>query len=455
MENKDVELLRNLLSNLDPHSISELSRVLTPKAELIAEDFYRNMLSHPESSGFLSNEKVEGHLKPSMTHWIMSLVSSLSKDEIEGFIHNQIEIGNKHARINIPLIAIHIGTSVLKQSLFRTILDSDIQRNQLADVVILLDNLVDQSIAVMNRTYFTDLLSDAQDQQALKLQSLGMDMALQTEALRSSLFDWHRQVLGLLMDAKIELNQIPSVKRTNFGLWVQHKGDLLFPGSNEISKLKQLMEKIDDVFNNAVNIRPDGLTEQMRHYMKTIDDHVTSSTAVLGSITEQTLALEGGRDPLTKLFNRRFLRTILQREVKVSMATNERFAVLLIDLDHFKKINDQYGHDAGDSILRQIAEILMTSVRAGDFVFRYGGEEFLTVLNSVSRNHAQMVAEKIRQNIQHHNFEINSKTKLKITASIGIAIHDGHPDFNNIVQHSDNALYQAKENGRNQVVFYI
>jgi len=454
MAKKDIDLLRELLSNLDIKTLRLISEVLKPQAKNVADEFYRIMLSHPECSQFLTNEKVENHLKQAMTDWLISLVNSLSRDEIESFIHRQIEIGNKHARINIPLIAISIGTSVLKQSLFRIILDSSIPRNLLADTVILLDKLIDHSISVMNRTYFTNLLSDAQDQQALRLQSLGMDMALQTEALRSSLFDWHRQILGLLMDTNIDLTQIPSVKRTNFGLWVQHKGDLLFSGSEELIKLKLTMQLIDETFNKALDIRSDGLSDCLREHLKEIDELVTSSTTILGSITEQTLALEGGRDPLTKLFNRRFLRTILQREVKISMETQDRFAILMIDVDHFKKVNDNYGHDAGDSILRQIAEILITTVRAGDFVFRYGGEEFLAVLNSISEHHASMVAEKIRQNITSRQFEINGNKIIAVTTSIGVAIHDGHPDFNHVLKQSDSALYEAKQTGRNRVIFY-
>nr|CRH05184.1 Putative Diguanylate cyclase yddV [Candidatus Magnetococcus massalia] len=454
MESKDIQLLRELLTSLDDDVRCLIHGVISPKANQIAQSFYEKMLSHPESARFLTHEKVDTHLKRTMTIWIQQLVSCQDDGQIEPFIHHQIEIGDKHARINIPLVVMTMGTMVLKQALFRLILESDIPGEKMADAIILLDQLIDLSMAVMNRVYISDMMTDAKDQQALKLQSLGIDMALQTEGLRSSLFDWHRQVLGLLMDVELTVEQMPSIRRTNFGLWVLHKGELLFPGSEEIENLKDVVKQIDESFKAAFKIRSDGWTETMRDHLHEIDHQVTRATTVLDTMTQRTMAMEGGRDPLTKLFNRRFLRTILQREVRSSINSEEQFAIMLIDLDHFKQINDQHGHDAGDAVLRQLAEILVSTIRAGDFAFRYGGEEFLVVINAVKLPTAEMVAEKIRATIASHPFAIGSDTPLHVTASIGVALYDGHPDYHEVISQSDTAVYQAKNSGRNQVVFY-
>ncbi|MES9846723.1 MAG: GGDEF domain-containing protein [Candidatus Sedimenticola sp. 6PFRAG5] len=454
MKEKDTEWLRQLLSQADRNLVHEIHSIISPKALHIARKFYQQMIKHPKSSPFLDNKEVESKLQQSMAHWISSLLTAETKDEIDEFIRHQIHIGDRHARINVPLVAINLGTSVLKGHLFKAVLNSDMQQDRLVDAIILLNEIIDLTMSVMNRTYFTDMMTDARDQQALKLQSLGMDMALQTESLRSSLFDWHRQILGMWFDPGLDLINIPSILRTDFGLWVFHKGELLFPDSEEIVKLKETVLQIDAKFGDALAQRKKGWNDALRDALDHIDDHITCATSLLGALKEQTLALEGGRDPLTKLFNRRFLRTILQREILTSNSTGERFSVILADIDHFKTINDTHGHDAGDAILSQFAELLVNCVRAGDFVFRYGGEEFLIILNAVDERKAIMVSEKIRNEIEQNPFITSDAVTLSVTASFGIAVHDGHPDYNNLVSQSDTALYRAKTEGRNRIETY-
>jgi len=111
-----------------------------------------------------------------------------------------------------------------------------------------------------------------------------------------------------------------------------------------------------------------------------------------------------------------------------------------------------YGHESGDRILAQLAEILNQQVRAGDFAFRMGGEEFLIVLADVNQEVIQRVAEKFRSIVANFAFKLDNQKVLSITVSIGTAIHDGHPDFNDTIKLADGALYIAKEMGRNKVV---
>ncbi len=162
----------------------------------------------------------------------------------------------------------------------------------------------------------------------------------------------------------------------------------------------------------------------------------------------------GGRDPLTKLFNRRFLRTILHREVQMSVRSGERFAVIMVDIDYFKSINDRYGHSAGDAVLRQFAEVLLTATRAGDFVFRYGGEEFMVVVACVTVKSAEVVVEKLRRAVDRHRFKLMDEVGHNITASFGVALHDGHLDYGRVIDQADTALLEAKKTGRNRWVMH-
>ena len=222
----------------------------------------------------------------------------------------------------------------------------------------------------------------------------------------------------------------------------------------QLGQLKHIVEQIDGCVRQAVRCREEAPPRELRAALTAIDQYVNSAASILGTISDRMLTLEGGRDPLTKLFNRRFLRTILQREVKLSVGSGERFAAIMVDIDYFKLINDRYGHAAGDSVLRQFSELLSASVRAGDFVFRYGGEEFLVIVACVDAESVRVVADKICAVIRRHRFQLLDEAGHVITASLGVALHDGHPDYGRVVDQADCALLKAKQSGRNRWVLF-
>lgn len=125
---------------------------------------------------------------------------------------------------------------------------------------------------------------------------------------------------------------------------------------------------------------------------------------------------------------------------------------LFFDIDHFKKINDTYGHDIGDEVLKKVAELLKKSLRVGDVVARWGGEEFVAILLGARESEAKKKAEEIRLKVEEMTFE--NPADLKITISIGVAEFEIGKTFEDMVKHSDEALYRAKETGRNKVVTY-
>src|SRR5690606_21265498 len=173
----------------------------------------------------------------------------------------------------------------------------------------------------------------------------------------------------------------------------------------------------------------------------------------LDRLFEQQNELESGRDVLTRLLSRKYLPVVLSREVGYAQQRGSRFALLAVDIDFFKRVNDTYGHDAGDRILRQFAELLSNSARAGDYVFRPGGEEFLLVLVDVDADGAMRAARNLRLRIHAETFRVVDGESMNITASIGVALYDGHPDYERTLRRVDRALYQAKEEGRDRVVY--
>ncbi|MGI0480461.1 diguanylate cyclase [Geminocystis sp. CENA526] len=158
-------------------------------------------------------------------------------------------------------------------------------------------------------------------------------------------------------------------------------------------------------------------------------------------------------DSLTGLYNRRYLDKILTREITIATKNNEIRSVIMIDIDYFKKINDTFGHDAGDFVLITVSNFLRQKIRISDFVFRYGGEELTMILLNSSLQQTFLRAEKIREEIKELNLIYNQEFLPNITASFGIASFPEHGlTSQEILFAADNALYQAKESGRDRVI---
>lgn len=159
-------------------------------------------------------------------------------------------------------------------------------------------------------------------------------------------------------------------------------------------------------------------------------------------------------DALTGLYNRRYMESHVGTLVDRSAARGKSLSVLLLDIDYFKSINDGYGHDAGDDVLRDFSDRLRTCIRGIDLACRYGGEEFVVVMPDTDIGVATMVAERIRRRVAGDHFAINNGQKsIEVTISIGIAARSTPEDTAAmILKRADEALYRAKRDGRNRVV---
>ena len=158
-------------------------------------------------------------------------------------------------------------------------------------------------------------------------------------------------------------------------------------------------------------------------------------------------------DPLSTLLNRRGLMEALEALVHEATESSKPFAVIMIDIDHFKRINDTYGHAVGDSVIRYVARVLKNETKGHDIVARNGGEEFVIVLPDTGYEGAYIVAEKIRQTIENKRLSVRLNNKpLRFTLSAGIAMYRPGEPIEDVFERADQALYWAKEHGRNRVV---
>jgi diguanylate cyclase (GGDEF)-like protein/PAS domain S-box-containing protein len=160
------------------------------------------------------------------------------------------------------------------------------------------------------------------------------------------------------------------------------------------------------------------------------------------------------RDPLTGLFNRRYLQETLDREVARAKRDGETIGFIIMDLDHFKQVNDKHGHKAGDMALQQLGNLLLQNLRAGDISCRYGGEEFTIVMPGASLEKTLERANFLLQKINEMRIEYDG-AEIKITASMGVSLFPKNgSNREEAMSHADNALYAAKALGRNRVVVY-
>ena len=162
-------------------------------------------------------------------------------------------------------------------------------------------------------------------------------------------------------------------------------------------------------------------------------------------------------DPLTGVYNRRFMEQRLREEVSKARRYHFKLAVLLLDLDHFKQVNDELGHQAGDQVLIEIGNLVNRELRDSDILARYGGEEFLVIAPNTAPSASKSLAERLRKRIESQAFlsDFNKARKLEmqITVSIGVAnFGDSSNDEESLIQVADQNLYRAKHGGRNQVV---
>ncbi|MBI5449913.1 MAG: GGDEF domain-containing protein [Gammaproteobacteria bacterium] len=160
------------------------------------------------------------------------------------------------------------------------------------------------------------------------------------------------------------------------------------------------------------------------------------------------------KDPLTGVNNRMALESTLLRETEVARRYNNPLGIVVIDIDHFKQVNDLYGHAAGDHVLRLVAQVMSNSIRSTDILFRAGGEEFILLLSNTDINGALLISERIRRNIEETQYSFDNH-QIPVTASFGVANFKDGDSSETLLARADKAMYKAKHNGRNNVQMLI
>lgn len=192
--------------------------------------------------------------------------------------------------------------------------------------------------------------------------------------------------------------------------------------------------------------------ERIKHLYKEIGNELNTTSEKLRKANDQ-LEVLAITDGLTEVYNHRYFMDQIHEKFADAKKQSIPISLLMIDIDHFKAFNDNYGHMTGDLVLKEIAQILKSNCRRDDIVARYGGEEFAIILPETDSHQAEIVAEKIRTAVENYHLP-NGKEARRVTVSIGVGTSgEGIDLVNHLISSADKALYRAKAEGRNRVVF--
>jgi len=179
---------------------------------------------------------------------------------------------------------------------------------------------------------------------------------------------------------------------------------------------------------------------------------VNNSIEALENI--QMIMNYANRDYLTGLYNRRYFFKEINEYVEDIKESGEKFAIAMIDIDHFKNVNDTYGHDIGDRVIVTLADILRSSTSPKDVVARFGGEEFCIVLKNINRYSAQDILARIHSEVENYSFQVDKEKLITFTISIGAVLFNDDETLEDAINEADMMLYKAKNEGRNRLIFH-
>lgn len=194
---------------------------------------------------------------------------------------------------------------------------------------------------------------------------------------------------------------------------------------------------------------------QQQHELSRAMDNLVKANQQI-ALQRKALQEQAIRDHLTGLYQRRWLDEVAAKEVSQAIRHNAPLSLAMVDIDHFKKVNDNHGHSTGDAVLVQLSKVLEDSVRIADTVFRFGGEEFVVLMPNTTMASASIICERVRCNVLNTLFQYDNK-EHRITISIGIAnlFELQNPTTKELLKHADEQLYRAKSEGRNCVIFNL
>lgn len=270
--------------------------------------------------------------------------------------------------------------------------------------------------------------------------------------------DWLKSRHNALLNGKVpDEADLASDAHHNcrFGLWYDGQLNPLFHSCEAFAEVGHNHEKMHARVRKLATRLRDGeylSTDDMLAFM----DQAMSFHESIRHLQYQIWSLLVDTDPLTGLYNRRTMLQRLGAEASRCKRNGEKWCVAMIDIDHFKNINDNHGHVIGDRVIQQTTRLLIEGTRPYDQLFRYGGEEFLLCMPHCGAEEARVILERLREQMSHQPIHIDGNVgPVQVNISCGIAACNDEEPIEENIRHADEALYRAKESGRNMISVWM
>jgi diguanylate cyclase (GGDEF)-like protein len=276
------------------------------------------------------------------------------------------------------------------------------------------------------------------------------DMINQLSEPLKNHIQYFKTFLETLIDEKDFINV--SHDDCEFGKWLKLEGKEFVEEDLIYKNLKLLHKNFHNLIEISKSYKEKKLYKEIFFTINEVENAVLQIMNTFAYLNTRILSYEFSKDPLTGALTRRGFNKIIQKHFEIAELTGLPMSVIIADIDFFKKINDTYGHLAGDEALKHFVRIVKNNLRKSDYIFRFGGEEFLILLPNTSLKEAVEVAERTRKSLENDPLTYEGK-EIKITASFGVKEVSPNEPIDKIIKEADEKLYKAKESGRNRVIF--
>lgn len=415
-------------------------------ATALADRFYDAMMADPRSTGLLDHQVVNTRLHASMSRWLRELFTP--DTTLQECMATQDRAGAVHARMGVSIDLVAQGARVLKRGIALELAASDMPRPSLALAVQYTYEMVELAVDAMNQAYASGSDRLSRSDEAYRLQFLSQNMKAERERQKSGLLEWAHQILLQYFWEAPEATQTPGLESGNsqFGLWLRHKASLLFDGAPQVSLIESHMAHIEsELLPELARVR--GQRDTSLAVVRSITQQVDHIKRLLADMFDSYVAEEDGHDAPSRLLNRRYFPAVAKREISLAQQHHSSFALVALELDGLDGLRASAGAAAADRMLHQAAEALADRVRAGDFIFRLGDAQLLLLLVEVGPQQAQGVAQGLLNCCREQALAGPGPASARLTASIGLALFDGHPDFQRLLDRAQQALLSARRDG--------
>lgn len=439
-----------VLVNWKCNMYTELGQ-LKPALGKIFREFYDHLLSDTKFSVFFqSEEQVQNLLNRQQMNFIDSLTETKEK-----LFQRYYRLGVIHFDLGIPFEAIIVGQKIMSRNFFEYIVKESFD----PQLVIMTNSYFEYTSEALAKGYLDSYLEDDKKDIERILSVIGDGENSLTDDIYTSHYSWLQRLFIAIRSEDIE--KAPELEMENADMYQALMKRLDQSGGTLGSYTKEEIQNIHQrIFNKAKNmfyfIERKSYTEALTLFLSLLEiykfflllGHMVSALAAKEAsviITEQNKLLE--LDSLTGVYNRRKFDEIFAYGIKVSHKKKSPFSLIIFDLDHFKKINDTYGHAVGDDILREVGRAARNLIDEQDVLARYGGEEFVIVCFETNLMNAVKLAEKLRMEIG--NFPMTDDLHVSISAGVA-EMHEEDTQID-LFRRADHELYRAKKMGRNRV----